>query len=58
MCLIRNGRVQVSEKDIVIYKTAICKKEPENYAITVETNKGIDCVYDFTVGKPTILIMG
>lgn len=45
MCLVRSSLVQVSEKDIVIYKTAICKKEPENYVITVETNKGIDCIY-------------
>lgn len=33
MCLVLNSLVQVAEKDIVIYKTAICEKEPENYAI-------------------------
>ena len=53
MCLVRSSRVQVSKKDIVIYKTAICKKEPENYAITVETNKGIGWLYQ----KPEPIIM-
>lgn len=54
MCLVRNSLVQVSEKDIVIYKTAICKKEPENYAIMSEINKGIDCtIYQ----KPEPIIM-
>lgn len=53
MCLVRNGLVQVSEKDIVIYKIAICKKEPENYAITSEINKGISWIYQ----KPEPVIM-
>lgn len=45
MCLVRNSLVQVSEKDIVIYKTAICKKEPENYAITSAIIKRNDWIY-------------